>query len=394
MAQAPIPGAAGRLAPQTRAGIIEVERQTKAANLRPETHDRAEATLEYIRENRIVERFTQGVANIRVRLGGLITGSGFAVGPEYYRPGRTTTVRASARASLSKFYLIDAELDAHSLADGRAFVNLLGVHHNYPRIDYYGPGAGSAKSARSSYLLEDTSFAASAGIKPFDRLRIGGIGRYYLVNIGPGRDERFVPTERIFTELTTPGIRQQGDFIESGGFIQYDWRDNPGGPRRGGNYVARFTRFSDLEPTAFSFNNATLEAQQYIPFFNERRVIALRARVDAADPLSGHRVPFYLQPRLGGSEDLRGFRPFRFYDNSRVVLNAEYRWEIFSGLDMALFADAGRVFPEWDDITLRGLEKSYGFGFRFNVRNDVFMRLDTGFSREGFQVWLKFNNVF
>jgi hypothetical protein len=31
---------------------------------------------------------------------------------------------------------------------------------------------------------------------------------------------------------------------------------------------------------------------------------------------------------------------------------------------------------------------------RFNVRNDVFMRIDAGFSHEGYQVWLKFNNVF
>jgi hypothetical protein len=61
---------------------------------------------------------------------------------------------------------------------------------------------------------------------------------------------------------------------------------------------------------------------------------------------------------------------------------------------MALFADFGKVFPRWEQITLRKLEKSYGFGFRSNVRNDVFMRIDTGFSREGFQVWIKFNNIF
>ena len=75
-------------------------------------------------------------------------------------------------------------------------------------------------------------------------------------------------------------------------------------------------------------------------------------------------------------------------------MTGEYRWEVFSGLDMALFADAGKVFHRCATVRLQNLEKSYGFGFRFNVRNDVFLRIDTGFSREGFQVWFKFNNVF
>jgi hypothetical protein len=61
---------------------------------------------------------------------------------------------------------------------------------------------------------------------------------------------------------------------------------------------------------------------------------------------------------------------------------------------MALFVDAGRVFHDWQQINLRELETDYGFGFRFNARNNVFLRLDTAFSREGFQIWLRFNNVF
>jgi hypothetical protein len=33
-------------------------------------------------------------------------------------------------------------------------------------------------------------------------------------------------------------------------------------------------------------------------------------------------------------------------------------------------------------------------GLRFNVLNNVFLRIDTGFSHEGVQVWLKFGDVF
>jgi outer membrane protein assembly factor BamA len=123
-------------------------------------------------------------------------------------------------------------------------------------------------------------------------------------------------------------------------------------------------------------------------------VIAFRALGEFTDPRRGQFVPFYLQPNLGGPDNLRGYRAYRFYDNTAVVATAEYRCEIFSGLDMALFADAGNVFPRWQDIKVTGVKTDAGFGFRFNVRNNVFMRLDTGFSREGFQVWFNFANIF
>ena len=35
-----------------------------------------------------------------------------------------------------------------------------------------------------------------------------------------------------------------------------------------------------------------------------------------------------------------------------------------------------------------------GFGLRFNANNATFIRIDVGFSHEGFQVWFKFNDAF
>jgi hypothetical protein len=391
------PSGADRIAPQTRAGTIELERQRKAAGLRADVPNRIEETLDYIKEHKIVERLTAGVAGFRVKFGGMIERSGFALGPEYYRRDLLhdqLRVRASARGSLHRYYVMDAQVGMPAAASGYLFWDLYALHRDYPHIDYYGPGPNSKKSGRTGFLLEDTAFQATAGVTPLRHLRIGGIGRYLMVNVSRGRDEQFASTDKVFNEQTTPGISLQSDFLEGGGFVQYDWRDNPGGPRAGGNYTARYSTYSDVRFSRYSFDRADLEVQQYIPFFNRRRVIALRAKIDATDPRDGNRVPFYLQPTAGGSDNLRGFRPFRFYDNNAVILNAEYRWEVFSGLDMVLFMDAGRVFPDWHQINLRQLEKDYGFGFRFNVRNDVFMRIDTGFSREGFGVWVKFNNIF
>jgi hemolysin activation/secretion protein len=75
-------------------------------------------------------------------------------------------------------------------------------------------------------------------------------------------------------------------------------------------------------------------------------------------------------------------------------MNAEYRWEVFSGLDMAVFADAGKVAMNKASLNLRDLESNVGAGLRFNARNRTFLRLDVAFSHEGFQVWVKFNDLF
>jgi outer membrane protein assembly factor BamA len=101
-----------------------------------------------------------------------------------------------------------------------------------------------------------------------------------------------------------------------------------------------------------------------------------------------------MQPIVGGSEDLRGFLPFRFYDNNSLVLNAEYRWHVVSVMDMALFADGGKVFARRGDLNFSHLQSDGGIGFRFNFQGRPFLRVDVAGSREGFQIWLKFNDIF
>jgi outer membrane protein assembly factor BamA len=382
--------------PGTRAAQIEAARKAKAASLEPDEAKGIEHDLNVIEDKELPQRFSAGVGGVRVHMGGLITGSGFAAGPEYYRHllHDQLLFRTSVRASLQQYYLMDAELDAPRLVDNHVFANFYAVHYDYPKVDYYGEGSHSHKTGRTDFRLETTSFRLRTGLQPIEHLKIGVIGEYLRENVGPGDSDDFASADRVYSEQTTPGLEYQSNFLNGGGFVQYDWRDHPGGPRYGGNYIAEFSDYSDIRRESYSFNELHLEAQQYIPFFNRRRVIALRGRVIATDPHGSNRVPFYLQPTLGGSDDLRGYRSFRFYDNNSAVLNAEYRWEVFSGLDMALFFDAGQVFDKWQQINLRRLDTDYGFGFRFNVGNDVFLRIDTGFSREGFAIWFKFSNVF
>jgi hypothetical protein len=381
----------------SRAAEIEAERQKKAAVLKPEVVSPTERRLLTIREKRIIEKITYGIGGLRARIGALVTGSGLALGPEYFRDdlaNGNVLFRATTQFSTHRFQLYDVELAFPKMMNEHAFLDLHATHRNYPQMQYYGPGPDSRKTGRSNYRLEDTNFSFNAGVRPVRPFRLGVTGGFTEVNVGPGTHERWISTERIYSPAQAPGIDQQTDFLQGGVFAQFDYRDIPGGARNGGNYLARYTYNKDVDLRRHTFRRLELEAQQFIPFLNQRRVIALRARSELTYKNAGQILPFYMQPVLGGSNDLRGFRPFRFYDDNLIVVNGEYRWEVFAGMDMAAFVDAGKVFHSKRQWNFHDLEASYGVGMRFNARNSTFLRIDAGFSHEGIQVWFKFNNVF
>jgi outer membrane protein assembly factor BamA len=392
-----IPAQPQASAVNTRAEEIEQERRKKAAALTPEVASNTEQRLVMIREKKILEKISYGIGGLRARFGALVTGSGFALGPEYFRDDLANgqvLFRATTQFSTQRYQLYDVELSFPKIADDHAFFELHATHRNFPQMQYYGPGPESRREARTNYGLEDTNFSFVSGIRPVRPFRIGVTGGFTQINVGPGTREQWASTDRVFSPAQTTGIDKQTDYLQAGAFAQFDYRDNPFGPRTGGNYLAKFTYNKDVDLKLHTFRRLEAEAQQYIPFFNQRRVIALRARTELTYKNRNQTLPFYMQPVLGGSNDLRGFRPFRFYDDNLIVFNAEYRYEIFSGLDMAIFGDAGKVFRSKKDWNVQDLEGAYGVGMRFNARNSVFLRIDAGFSHEGFMVWLKFNNVF
>ncbi len=388
---------AQQAAPSSRAAIHEAERAERAANPPVKTPDRLEIAVDRINSSGLLQQIITGVSGFGVRFGGLPTGGGFALGPSYSRPAlwnENAKFRASAVGSIGRYYGIDANLSFPRLLNRRMRLDFYAGHSDSPTIAYYGPGPDSSKEGRSNFRREDTVFSTLLGARlDPHHLTVGLTGGLHLINVGPGTSRVFGSADKIYTPRQAPGLDEQTDFFHLGPFLQIDYRDRKEDPHRGVNFVTRYVYMNDkLDRYAFRRLENVLEG--YIPFLNEKRIIALRARTDLSYADSRNRVPFYMQPVLGGSDDLRGFSQFRFYDNNALVLNAEYRWEVAPALDMAIFADAGRVFTRPGDIGLSNLEKSGGIGLRFKNRDAVVVRLDAGFSREGFRIWFKFGQPF
>ena len=374
----------------SRVAFIEKERDAKTASLAPDEVSAAEQHLRTFKDGKYLERIAAGYNGVRAKVGNMVTGGGFAIGPEYIREdllGGKLTTRASAQFSTRGYQKYEAQALLPRLAKGKVSLEGIAGHRNYSSLQYYGTGPKRTKDLRTNYRLEDAFVDGIVAVEPVPRIKLGASLGYLWTSAGPGNDKRFASTEGVFGHQT--------NFLRNGMFAQYDSRDDQlGMAKSGGNYVFQYSWFHDGGPQRFGFRRMDIELQQFVPFLNKTRVIALRAKTTLTETESNGQIPFYLQPVLGGSEDLRGFRPFRFSDRNSMVMNAEYRWEIFSGLDGAVFADAGKVFPRRGMLNFRELETSAGIGLRFNARNATFMRFDAAFGPEGFQLWIKFNDIF
>jgi hypothetical protein len=387
-------------APQftTRIEILEAQQQQKAAGLTPARAGRAERVFDkYFGENPL-QKLLGGLQGLHIRFGGLPTGSGFGLGAEYNRPdlakGRMS-FRTFALGSSKLWYGLGTELQFPQMASSHLDLRLNGGYVNGNAFDYYGPGPDSKKSGHTSYLREEGSVAISFSVKPTRRyFRLGIDAGYSLINVGPGRSGDYASADRVYSPIETPGIDKQTNYLRAGPFLEIDSRDAPKDPHAGTHLLAKLSFFDDRKYDLFSFKQVEGAIEQYIPFLNKKRVIALRAETVLSYGDPGNIIPFYMQPSLGGASDLRGYRRYRFYDNNLFLMNFEYRWEVFTLLDMALFADAGNVFHRDGDFSLKKLESDVGFGIRFKSRQAVVFRIDTAFSQEGFGLWLNFDHIF
>ena len=335
--------------PRTRAELIEDARDEKRATLWPE---RESPMVQQV--NGLVERGLgdglesgKGANGWQLVLGGMRSGQGMSVGVGYRRFDiwrERLDYRVTARGTPQLAFLLDFELDFASISSER-FEVVYEVRELAPD-GLLRPGRDSLESNRTSYLFDDLSTDLVAGFEPFANFSAGLTAGWLGIHTGSGKRGGVPSTEEVFTSETTPGLGQDTDFFRWGGFVAYDWRDSRSGARSGGFYGARFREYNDVNENLYGFKQGEFDFQQYFPYFNETRVVAFRVMAIVSFAENGQRLPFYLQPTLGGNDDLRGFQRYRFYDDNAIFASVEHRWHAFTGLEMAVFADAGKVSLE------------------------------------------------
>jgi hypothetical protein len=384
--------------PATREEVIASERADKVAELWPERQSPMVDTV-----NRLVERgFSEGLDSGKgangpqIVLGGMRPGQGFTAGVGYRRSdlwAERLGYRATVRGTLQKAYMFDFNLDFQGLKTDRTAVTWYTKYESSPDIDFYGLGNTTPKENHTSFSYDDLTTDVDAAYKAFRHLDVGFTTGYLRANSGRGHDD-FTPIDELFPPEQLPGFDEDTQFTRIGAFVDFDYRDSKTGPRSGGVLGMRYREYWDIDKKTFAFRQTEYEFQQYFPYYNKGRVIAIRSAVVLTFPKEGNEVPIYLQPVLGGNDDLRGFGGYRFRDHHSIYVGAEHRWYASSNLEMSAFLDAGKVVPLRRDIDVSRMNYSGGIGFRVRVRSAIVSRTDFAVSREGFRIAWTFSDIF
>jgi hypothetical protein len=376
----------------TRSAELHAQREVKSRQLQPQQQSDVERFLFKVEDNLLVQRLFNPPRGIYLRWGGLGEGSGLGAGPGYRYSTGQFDFRVSAAGSLKGYFGADASLMLPGAIKDGPFVELYARRRDLPQEDFFGLGPDSVAENRTNFALRDTLGRVSGGFRA-GGFSVGVRGGYLDPAVGSGTDNRMPSTDEVFSPLEIPGLDRQPAFAIVEPFLEFVNADPERNPTIGTKIRLTYARYSDRDFDQFSFDRWDLDAQQYIPFFNRSRTLALRVVLASADAESGNEVPFYLQPVLGGAYTLRGFRTYRFRDRSAALFQAEYRWRINEFVHGALFYDTGAVAATLSD--LGRLERDYGFGIRIGGRGGIAFRTDIAFgSGEGIRYLVRWENVF
>ena len=90
---------------------------------------------------------------------------------------------------------------------------------------------------------------------------------------------------------------------------------------------------------------------------------------------------------------MRGYVYNRFYGDSSLLLNLEYRYTVMEykkfKVKTAIFSDTGQVFGEIHEFQFKDFRESYGVGFYLSYARNTLLNFSVAHSNEGTQFYVK-----
>lgn len=222
---------------------------------------------------------------------------------------------------------------------------------------------GEFRYYRARYNLGDISLLLRNNFSKRLIMTFGPTFEFYSLDSTDNLNRNIIMTG---TNGLNPATLYQKQTYFGGKFLfSADTRDNAILPTRGVNWLTGVRHLSGTNKQSYAFTQVNSELTFYLTLIKNRIVLANRLG-------GGHNFgdfEFYQAQYLGGEDNLRGYRKYRFAGRSKVFNNAELRIRLsnfqtylFPGsLGLLTFYDAGRIWSDVNDSDkwLSG----YGVGF-------------------------------
>ena len=160
---------------------------------------------------------------------------------------------------------------------------------------------------------------ATGSVPLWGRLRLAVLAGVSRNDVGRGRDPDFPTALQVFSP-SVDGLQGRFEFVDWGGGLVFDSRDDPSYARRGSVLSARVQLADGVRDTPHDYAKYELEAQHV------RAAVGRKTLAGGAPPRRHHREPqrrswrrgavFRLE-RIGAQPLVRGYRSFRFTGQGR-----------------------------------------------------------------------------
>ena len=299
----------------------------------------------------------------------------------------------------SVFFMAGSEIGVQRIGD-------TGFHAkgivNYARDEkepFYGIGPDTSMGDSTSYRMETTKVGVQAGYEVSPSIDITGGFDYRNVNIFNRAHDGKGDILHIFQGQNIPGVNGN-NLLDYSATLSRDTRDSKDDATQG-SYQKFLFQFTDNTGGALArYFKYQLDMAKYFKLWSSRRIFITRLFAEHNDEVDHGAVPFYDMAKLGGagtndrdSEAMRGYVYNRFYGESSLLLNLEYRYTVMEykefKLKTALFNDLGQTFNEIHEFQIKDFRESYGVGFYLSYSRNTVVNFSVAHSNEGTQFYIK-----
>jgi hypothetical protein len=334
--------------------------------------------------------------DVTPEVGGVVSGSGIGLGFTHrlWHDGRSA-VRWSALGTTEGYFQLAVVHETVLGDDSRLRLRSGFLHRDLAQEDFFGIGLASDRFDRTDYGLRETAVGSELDVALSRTVGLSVGGDLRRIGARRGENRALPAPETRFVPAAIVGNGDDFAYATLGASLFRDTRDEPGYPRRGSLVQGDIRQFFGLGAGDPGFRRYGVELQNALPLPGHDHSLVTRLRADWLDHGSGTEIPFFFTRGLGGSHSLRGFPLNRFRGEDLVLGTVEYRCAILAGkLDAVLFWDTGGAYRSFSELTLGGLEHSFGGGIRLLRRGRVLLRLEVAQGSEGPRFLVSFGRPF
>ena len=173
--------------------------------------------------------------------------------------------------------------------------------------------------------------------------------------------------------------------------VLIDNRNNQLNPESGHYFELNFSNYFNHSRNQSGFNSFVLDARYY-----KKIIKKLVWNSNFYTSLNRGSVPFRLMPAIGGARFLRGYYQGRFRDNNLILLQHEFRYQVYKRWGIALFSGIGQVAKELNQFSMNQFHYNYGAGIRFKVdrKENTNIRIDLGITKDSKGIYIVFAEAF